>query len=150
MGRALQRIAVALAADIPYPSGYASSWRDLVLKINKPPYTWRVPSGQIRGEFAMSAICAWVIDWRRATLTGDRSRASHDAAVLGGALHWRAVTAWDPYPRIAVPGDVGSVARALRLGDPVHRRRRRRRLGRVNRLLAGTIAQDERTSTATS
>jgi hypothetical protein len=137
-GTSFERIAVALAADIPYPSGYASSWRDLVLNMNKPPYTWRVPSGQIRGEFAMSAICAWVIDWRRATRTGDRARASHDAAVLTGALHWSAVTAWDPQPRVAVPGDMGSVAPskfgwaipyidAVRTGD----------LTEVDRLLAG-------------
>jgi hypothetical protein len=88
-GTRFERIAIALAADIPYPSGHASSWRNLVLSMNKPPYTWRVPSGQIRGEFAMSAICAWVIDWRRAARTGDRARASHDAAVLAGACRPR-------------------------------------------------------------
>jgi hypothetical protein len=137
-GTSFERVAVALAADIPYPSGYASSWRDLVLNINKPPYTWRVPSGQIRGEFAMSAICAWVIDWRRATRTGDRARASHDAAVLAGALRWSAVTAWDTHPRVSVPGDMGSVApskfgwaipyiAAVRAGD----------LAEVDQLLSG-------------
>jgi hypothetical protein len=29
---------------------------------------------------------------------GDRSRASHDASVLAGALHWSAVRGWDPHP----------------------------------------------------
>ncbi len=137
-GTRFERVAVALAADIPYPSGYASSWRDLVLSTNKPPYQWRVPSGQLRGEFAMSAICAWVIDWRRAKRAGDRARASHDAAVLSGALRWRAVTAWEPHPRVSVLGDMGSVSpsrfgwaipyiAAVRAGD----------LARVEQLLVG-------------
>jgi hypothetical protein len=56
----------------------------------------------------MSAICAWVLDWRQATHDGDRGRAAHDAAVLAGALGWRAVTAWDPHPRVSVPGDRGT------------------------------------------
>ncbi|HEX3832750.1 MAG TPA: hypothetical protein VHW04_12310 [Solirubrobacteraceae bacterium] len=51
-----------------------------------------------------------MIDWRQAARTGDRARASHDAAVLAGALRWSAVAAWDPHPRVSVPGDVGSVA----------------------------------------
>lgn len=135
-GTRFREIAIALSADIPYPPGYASSWRELVLNENKPPYTWRLPSGQLRGDFATSAICAWVLDWRRAARAGDRARESHDAAVLAGALHWSAVTARDPHPRVARTGDMGTVApstfgwaipyiAAVRAGD----------LARVERLL---------------
>ena len=105
-GTDFRRIALALSADIPYPEGYAS-WRGYVIKVERPPYG-RVPSGQVRGAFAMSAICAWVLDWRQATRNDDRARAVHDAAVLAGALRWRAVTAWDPHPSVSVPGDGGT------------------------------------------
>ena len=107
-GTNFRQVALALAAGIPYPSGYASSWHDQVLRLNAPPYTWRLPSGQLRGDFATSAIVAWVIDWRRAMRSGDRARASHDAATLAGALHWSAVTAWDPHPSLSIRGDMGT------------------------------------------
>lgn len=105
-GTDFRRIALSLSAGIPYPDGYAS-WRDYVVTVERPPYG-RVPSGQVRGAFAMSAICAWVLDWRQATQNDDHARAAHDATVLSGALRWRAVTAWDPHPRVSVPGDSGT------------------------------------------
>jgi hypothetical protein len=105
-GTNFRQVAFGLSAEVLYPSGYGS-WRDLVVRMTEAN-DWRVPSGQLRGTFAMSAICAWVIDWRHAMLTGDHARASHDAAVLAGALRWRAVTAWDPHPRVSVPGDMGT------------------------------------------
>jgi hypothetical protein len=105
-GTDFRQVALALSAETPYPDGYAS-WRDYVIKVERPPYGG-VPSGQVRGAFAMSAICAWVLDWRNATQNGDRVRAVHDAAVLAGAVRWRAVTAWDPHPRVSVPGDSGT------------------------------------------
>ena len=40
--------------------------------------------------------------------SGDRARATHDATVLSTALHWRAVTDWDPHPKVSVPGDRGT------------------------------------------
>ncbi len=105
-GTDFRRIALSLSAGIPYPDGYAS-WRDYVVTVETSPYG-KVASGQVRGAFAMSAICAWVVDWRQATRNGDRARAAHDAAVLAGALRWPAVTAWDPHPRVSVPGDSGT------------------------------------------
>ncbi len=101
-----RQVAFGMAKDIPYPSGYAS-WRNWVVPMETTD-SWRIPSGQLHGEFAMSAICAWVLDWRQASLTGDQARAAHAAAVLSGALQWRAVTAWDPHPRVSVSGDMGS------------------------------------------
>jgi hypothetical protein len=105
-GTDFRQIAARLASDIPYPSGFAS-WRAFVVPMETTD-NWRIPAGQLHGEFAMSAICAWIIDWRHATLTGDRSRAAQDAAVLGGALRWPAVTAWDPHPKVSEPGDGGT------------------------------------------
>ncbi|MGH2889585.1 MAG: hypothetical protein ACRDNJ_08150, partial [Solirubrobacteraceae bacterium] len=105
-GTDFRRIALSLSAGIPYPQGYAS-WRDYVVTVERAPYG-KVASGQVRGAFAMSAICAWVLDWRQATLNGDRPRAVHDTAVLTGAMRWPAVTAWDPHPSVSVPGDSGT------------------------------------------
>jgi hypothetical protein len=107
-GTDFRRIALGLSADIPYPTDYIS-WRNGVLSMEIQTQTGgRVPSGQLRGEYAMAAICTWVLDWRSAMLSHDRTRAAHDAAVLSGALHWRAVTAWDPHPSISVRGDDGT------------------------------------------
>jgi hypothetical protein len=105
-GTDFRRIALRLASDIPYPSGY-ESWRAFVLPM-ETTNNWRIPAGQLHGEYAMSAICAWVIDWRNATLHHDRPRAAHDASVLSGSLRWPAVTAWDPHPKVSEPGDGGT------------------------------------------
>jgi hypothetical protein len=105
-GTNFRQVAAGLASDIPYPRGYAS-WRAWVVPM-ETTNNWRIPSGQLHGEFAMSAICAWIIDWRDATLRADGTRATHDAAVLSGALHWPAVTAWDPHPKVSEPGDGGT------------------------------------------
>ena len=107
-GTNFHRIAIALSADIPFPSGYIG-WRNAVIAEEIKTQTWhKVPSGQLRGGYAQAAICAWILDWRVATRRSDTSRASHDAAVLAGALHWSAVRAWDPHPSMTVPGDSGS------------------------------------------
>lgn len=105
-GTNFRQIATRLGSDIPYPRGYAS-WRAFVVPMETTD-DWRIPAGQLHGEFAMSAICAWVIDWRDATLHRDRPRAAHDASVLSGALRWPAVTAWDPHPKVSEPGDGGT------------------------------------------
>ncbi|MGN6870878.1 MAG: hypothetical protein ACTHMY_20995 [Solirubrobacteraceae bacterium] len=107
-GTNFHQVAIQLSADIPFPSGYLG-WRDAVIAEEIKTQTWhQVPSGQLRGGYAQTAICAWILDWRVAMRGGDRVRAAHDAAVLAGALHWRAVTAWDPHPSTSVPGDAGS------------------------------------------
>jgi hypothetical protein len=107
-GTNFHQVAIALSADIPFPAGYLG-WRDAVIAEEIKSQTWhQVPSGQLRGGYAQAAICAWILDWRAATRAGDRMRAAQDAAVLAGALHWRAVSAWDPHPSISVPGDGGT------------------------------------------
>lgn len=136
-GTNFHRVAIALSADIPFPSGYLG-WRDAVIAEEIKIQTWhKVPSGQLRGGYAQAAICAWILDWRVAMRSGDSARAARDAGVLAGALHWRAVTAWDPHPSTSVPGDMGTThpsefgwaipfIRAARDGD----------LPRLDRLLA--------------
>lgn len=107
-GTNFHRIAIALSADIPFPAGYIG-WRDAVIANEISDQPWhKVPSGQLRGGYAQAAICAWILDWRAAMRRGDASRASHDVAVLAGALKWPAVTAWDPHPSMSVPGDSGT------------------------------------------
>ena len=139
-GTDFRQIALGLSAGIPYPSGYGS-WRRYVVQRAIEPYGC-VGSGEIRGEFAMSAMCAWVIDWRHARLSGDRARASHDARVLLGALRWRAVTAWDPNPRVSVPGDSGSRHRSeFGWAIPFIAAVRHGNAAKVSRLLAAPNSQ---------
>jgi hypothetical protein len=140
-GTNFHQIAIGLSADILFPAGYRG-WRDAVLAQEIKDQPWhKVPSGQLRGEYAQAAICAWILDWRAAMRNGDRVRAAHDAAVLAGALHWSAVRAWDPHPSTSVPGDMGTThpsqfgwaipyIRAARAGD----------LPRLDRLMASTFA----------
>jgi hypothetical protein len=98
----------ALSRQIAYPRGY-SAWRQRAFSIAVPPGSWLpIPSGQIRGEFAASAFCAWIADWRRQMMHGARTAAERDAVVIEGALRWPAVRAWDPHPRAAARGANGS------------------------------------------
>jgi len=109
--------ALAAAADIPYPAGY-DSWREWVLT-EQTPLTETGPGGSsfpaglvttgaLRGWFAASAFCAWVQDWRQATLTGDAAAAGSAAAVIGAAPAWDAVAAEDPDPSPSRPNDSGA------------------------------------------
>jgi hypothetical protein len=128
----------ALSREVSYPTGYGV-WRERVSWWADPPDTWLpIPSGEIRGEFAASAFCAWVADWRRQVTDGSQSAAARDAVVISGALRWKIVRAWDPHPRTSVPGDNGSThpsqfgwmipyIQAVGAGD----------LRQVNRLIAG-------------
>jgi hypothetical protein len=140
-GTAFHRVALELSADIPFPSGYLG-WRDAVIAEEIRAQTWhKVPSGQLRGEYAQAAICAWILDWRAATLVGDQSRASHDASVLSGALHWSAVRAWDPHPSTSVPGDMGTTHPSqFGWAIPYIRATRAADLPRLDRLLASQFA----------
>lgn len=100
-------VALKLSADIPYPQGYAS-WRDFVLteqlqtSATGPGGTTFpagvVSTGALRGWFAASAFCAWVQDWRQATISGDTGEAQQAAATIAAAPSWSAVTAEDPHP----------------------------------------------------
>jgi hypothetical protein len=118
-GTHFRQIALQISSDIPYPAGYGS-WRDSVISTEyrtqclprrptgRCEWTPRVPAGQLHGAFAATAFTAWVIDWRHDMLTGRQAAAARDARVISGALHWKAVTAWDPHPSTSVPGDMGT------------------------------------------
>ena len=117
-GTNFRQVALQIAADIPYPSGYGS-WRESVISSEQlqqdacPPApasgcTPKVPSGQLHGAFAASAFSAWILAWRQDMMTGRQAVAARDARVISGALGWKAVTDWDPHPSMSVPGDMGS------------------------------------------
>ncbi len=117
-GTEFRQIALQISSDIPYPAGYGS-WRDSVISFEyeaqcphgpsgRCPWTPRVPAGALHGVFAASAFCAWVLDWRHDMMTSRHAAAAGDARVISGALRWKAVTAWDPHPSLAVPGDMGT------------------------------------------
>jgi hypothetical protein len=105
------RVALRLSAGIPYPPGDAA-WRPwvLVTELGVPRVASsgscgspnqgsraQVTSGAVRGFFAMSAFCAWVYDWRDATLAGDRIVAQRAAAEIDAAPGWSAVRAEDQH-----------------------------------------------------
>lgn len=114
--------ALKLAADIPYPAGY-ESWREWVLTVQFPKAdigsggtkfrAGLVTTGALRGWFAASAFCAWVQDWRQATVAGDSGAAAHAAQTIAAAPNWTAVGAEDPHPNPASPNDPGAEAGTL-------------------------------------
>lgn len=79
-------VALQIASDIPYPSGYAS-WRDRVVSLTSP--SGLVSTGALHGWFAMSAFCAWVRDWDHAVGVGDAAEAATAAATIAQAPDWR-------------------------------------------------------------
>lgn len=107
-------VALAVSADIPYPQAFGS-WREWVLTEQFRPVQaggdgGRFPSGLVstgalRGTFAASAFCAWVQDWREATVTGDTSEAAVAAQAISAAPGWKAVAAEDPNPSPSQPND---------------------------------------------
>lgn len=105
------RVALRRSSGIPYPTGYAA-WRPwvLVTELGVPRMTssgscgWhtqasraQVSSGAVRGFFAMSAFCAWVYNWRDATLAGNQNIAQRAAAQIDAASGWNAVRAEDEH-----------------------------------------------------
>jgi len=104
--------ALKLSSDIPYPAGYAA-WRDWVVTEQAPGPGQatagdQVTTGALRGWFAASAFCAWVQDWRQATLTGNTTEAAAAASTISAAPNWSAVTAEDPNPSALAPNDPGA------------------------------------------
>jgi hypothetical protein len=108
------RVALAAAADISYPQAY-SSWRDWVLTEQVGTMkgagdggqfpSGLVSTGALRGWFAASAFCAWVQDWRQATVAGNAAEAGTAAETIQAAPSWKAVTAEDPNPRPSQAND---------------------------------------------
>lgn len=118
-GTDFHQVAMQIATDISYPTGY-ESWRQSVVPAEQslqqhacPPgapagCTPQIPSGALHGAFAASAFTAWVLAWRHDMRTGQQTAASNDAHAISEALSSPAVTAWDPHPSISVPGDMGT------------------------------------------
>jgi hypothetical protein len=101
-------VALQLSSDIPYPAGYAS-WRDRVITLELRTADGGLETtGALRGWFAMSAFCAWVDDWQRATTSGDSSEAATAAQNIAAAPTWKAVTAEDPHPDPSAFNDPGA------------------------------------------
>ena len=67
----------------------------------------------LRGLFAHSAFCAWVMDWRQADIAGDTKTVAQAAQVISEAPSWKAVTDEDPQPDPTVVGDGGSIQGTL-------------------------------------
>lgn len=113
-GPDFHKVALAASSDIPYPQAY-SSWRDWVLTEQFRPTQGAgdggqfpaglVSTGALRGTFAASAFCAWVQDWRQATVSGNATEAGTAAQMISAAPTWKAVGAEDPNPSPAAPND---------------------------------------------
>lgn len=118
-GTNFRQVALQVSSDIPFPRGYGS-WRDAVIPWDHqnqqdacgpgpvPGCMPKMPVGQLHGDFAASAFSAWVLDWRRDKMAGRAVAAARDARVIAAVLHWPAIRAEDPHPRLSVPGDMGS------------------------------------------
>ena len=101
-------VALQVASDVPYPSGYGS-WRDFLISQEiKFADGGTESSGALHGWFAASAFCAWLQAWRQADLNGDAAAAGDAAQMISEAPGWKAVTDEDPHPSASVPGDGGS------------------------------------------
>lgn len=117
-----RKVALQVAADIPYPPGYGS-WREWVLAEQVPTAdsgpggsqfpAGLVSSGALRGWFAGSAFCAWVQNWRQATVANDSTAAAQAAREIQQAPDWKAVRDEDPNPNPAAANDPGAVSGTL-------------------------------------
>ncbi len=105
------RVAMQVSADIPFPPGY-QSWRRWLLvaagvkRVNLSGACdsqtqggrAEVSTGELRGSFAQSAFCAWVYDWRHAVRAPGQDGLRTAVAHIDAAPGWSAVTAEDPHP----------------------------------------------------
>jgi len=101
-------VALQIASDIPYPSGY-DSWRDFLIS-NEIRYAdgGLESTGALHGWFAASAFCAWLQSWRQSSIAGDVAATTHAAQTIALAPGWKAVTDEDRHPDPAAPNDAGA------------------------------------------
>ena len=92
-GSDFRAVALQVASDIPWPTGY-ESWRDFLIsdEIRMSGGGSLETSGALHGWFAMSAFYAWVLAWRHAEIAGDTEAIARDAKVISEAPNWKAVT----------------------------------------------------------
>jgi hypothetical protein len=102
-------VALKVASDIPYPSGYVS-WREFLIsnEIRFADDGVLESTGALHGWFAASAFCAWVQSWRQASIAGDREATALAARTIAQAPQWKAVTAEDPHADPSAPNDPGA------------------------------------------
>jgi len=113
-------VGIQITSDIPFPDGYAS-WRNSVIteeigevkSIEKGGERGAESSGDLRGLTAISAYCAWVLDWRHAEAVGDTSAVTEAAQTISKAPRWKAVTAEDPHLDPAATGEDGKSRTSL-------------------------------------
>jgi hypothetical protein len=107
-------VALELSSDIPFPERY-ESWRDALIadEIRQASPNNYETSGALRGWLAMSAYCAWVLDWRYADIAGDTAAAAAAAQTVFAAPRWKAVTAEDPHLDPAATGEDGKSRTSL-------------------------------------
>jgi hypothetical protein len=108
-------VALQIAADIPYPEGYAS-WRDFLISDEirtDGSEDVLVSTGALHGWFAASGFCAWVQAWREADVAGDAAAANQAAATIAQAPSWEAVTDVDPHPDPSAANDPGAESGTL-------------------------------------
>jgi hypothetical protein len=101
-------VALDIASDIPYPSGYVS-WRDWVLTTQVSNSGGLVSTGALHGWFAASAYCAWVQSWRQASIARDGNAVAVAAQMIAQAPGWKAITDEDPHPDPSAANDPGAV-----------------------------------------
>jgi hypothetical protein len=92
-GSDFRAVALQVASDIPWPSGY-ESWRAFLIsdEIRMSGGGSLESSGALHGWFAMSAFYAWVLAWRHAEIAGDTEAVARAAKVISEAPRWKAVT----------------------------------------------------------
>ena len=94
-GSDFRAVALQVASDIPWPTGY-ESWRDFLIsdeiRMSGDGYLGTETSGALHGWFAMSAFYAWVLAWRHAEIAGDTKAVARAAKVISEAPNWKAVT----------------------------------------------------------
>lgn len=106
-----EKVGLQISSDIPFPKAY-EQWRGAVIADSSDSETdVRESSGALRGWIAMSAFCAWVLDWRYADIAGNNDAAAVDAKVISAAPEWEAVKAEDPHPDPNALGDSNGSSR---------------------------------------
>jgi hypothetical protein len=92
-GSDFRAVALQIASDIPWPTGY-ESWRDFLVsdEIRTSSGGSLETSGALHGWFAISAFYAWVLAWHHAEIAGDTEAVARAAKVISEAPRWKAVT----------------------------------------------------------
>lgn len=89
----------------------------------------------LRHDFARSAFCAWVVDWRIQTMRGHLAAQRRDARTIAGFLKWNVVASLDPHPTTHGEGLGNERGSSFGWTIPYIRAVKRNDLQAVNRLV---------------